>query len=461
MAQILVVDDDDTICSAFKAFLEDEGHEVLIAGNARDALDLVKKERPGMIFMDVRMPGMNGIDALERIRGIDPQLPVIIMTAYGTSQTSIDAVRLGAFEYLTKPLDLDDVRKLIKKVLKSGDLGVDVKADSRGSSETAQPVSLVGSSVAMREAYRMIGLLAANDVPALITGEVGVGKEVVARTIHANSRRKDRPFIAFDCSAFEEDSLEDALFGSGRGRESPRLQGNAFSRASRGTLFLTQIEALPLSMQARLSRLLHPQIPNEAGLTCRILAAAPDDPRMLVAEGTFSYELYEQLSVIQIHLPPLRMRKEDIPELVAHFLELFSKELGKVIDGVEEAALQRMMDYRWPGNVGQLGTTIKRACVLARGRVLTSDDIASSLSGPLPRPPGAFASSLELAVQQALQRYRTAETGESAFHLIVGEVEKVLVREALTSVGGNQVRAAELLGVNRTTLRKKIELYDL
>lgn len=464
MARILIVDDDESICSAFKQFLERKGHVPIIVSNASDALENIEQAPPDLVFLDIRMPGTDGLEALERIRQVNPDVSVVIMTAYGTSQTSIESMRLGAYEYLTKPLDLDVVRVLIDKALEAKKLSREVEPEADDQWAERPLVFLAGKSPAMQEAYKLIGLVAAKDLPVLIGGERGVGKESVARTIHANSRRKARPFVAVHCREVTGEHLEAEIFGreaaaGGGGPSQGRLEA-----AAGGSLFLDDVDTLPLPLQSKILRYLSDGSFERSGgfapirSDARVLAATEKDLEADVRTGVFSEALFNRLTVVSIHLPPLRERGEDIPELAAHFLRRCSAEFHKAIKGIDDRAMKRLLDYSWPGNVAQLENVIKRASVLTRSAVITPDHVTESLEAPFPLRKDTERS-LELAALEALRQRLSdpeAKAAGSAFRDIVGRVEQALVREALTITAGNQLKAAELLGLNRATLRKRL-----
>lgn len=440
MADILVVDDDQSIATAFEHFLRFEGHECRLASNAEDAVRLIAERQPTLIMMDIRMPGVDGLQALRDIRSRFPGVYVVMMTGYGTSQTSIDAIREGAYDYLTKPLDLDEIREVIRKALATQQPG-DVR--SAPAADAGPQPALVGETAAMRDVYKVIGRLAALDVPALVVGEHGTGKQLVVATIHDNSPRRDRPFVSIDCTAVPEASLEAELF-----------------EHATGTVQLAGVEALPLSLQARLARALGDGARGAAGrLQARVIASTDQDLPALVASGTFSRELYHALAVITLHLPALRDRREDIPLLVRHLVQRFNADLNRAIKGVDDTVARMLQEHHWPGNVGELESVIKRACILARGDVITTDEIGQSLAGqPMPARQ-EVESALERAVRTALQERlvdSSSTEASSVFHDIIDLVETTLVKEALTITNGNQLKAAGVLGVNRATLRKKM-----
>jgi DNA-binding NtrC family response regulator len=442
MADILVVDDDQSVATAFERFLRHEGHTCLLASNAEDALRMVGERRPALAFMDVRMPGVDGLQALATLRSRYPDVYVVIMTAHGTSQTSIDAMRAGAFEYVTKPLDLDELRSVIGHALSA----------KAGAVETAAvqhpPAALVGDSPAMQEVYKLIGVLAANDVPALIVGERGTGKELVVATIHDNSARRDQPFVTIDCATLPPDDVDAEI-----------------TRLEAGSAHLAAVHALPRAAQVRLMRMLRDDTGRGTARgpgRIRVLASTDHELAAAVDDGTFSLELYELLKVITVRLKPLRERREDIPPLVRHFVQRFNDELSRTFTGVDDATMRRLSDYSWPGNAAELESVLKRACIVARGDLITLTDLGDSLSGGRVLGRQGAESALARATRTALQERLVEQTGDAAptslYHDIVSVVETALVDEALTITNGNQVKASDLLGVNRATLRKKADL---
>jgi len=441
MAEILIVDDDQSVATAFERFLKHEGHDCTLTSNAEDALRLIDERNPDLVMMDIRMPGTDGLQALQQMRSAHPDLFVVMMTAYGTSQTSIDAIRGGAFEYLTKPLDLNQLRAVIDRALTARRSRDQAEALP---DEPVAPVALVGETSELQEAYKLIGRLATLDVPALIVGERGTGRELVAVTIHENSSRRDRPFVNIDCAMLGADLIEAELFA-------PAL----------GTVHLGSVHALPKPLQVRLVRELadgYGRSMTPRTLSARVIASTDRDLSEAMAQDVFSRELYEALAVITIRMPPLRQRRDDIPLLVRHFVQRFNQALDRRISGVDDQVMKRLQEHQWPGNVAELESVLKRAFIVSRGDFITVDDIGERISDS--RFPGRheLESALTRAVRVALQeRIAEQESGaaSSAFHDIVGLVETALVREALTITNGNQVKASELLGVNRATLRKK------
>lgn len=443
MADILIVDDEPSVADAFTRFLSFEGHVTRVAGSGEDALTQVEQAKPDLVVMDVRMPGMGGLETLAAMRSRYPDLYVIIMTAFGTSQTSIDAIRAGAFDYLTKPLDLDELRRVIDKALSSQRVRQTL-TPAGGAAES--PATLIGESAQMLDVYKLIGRLASNDVPALVRGEHGTGKDLVVATVHENSARHDQPLIEVDCSVQSGEAIADAMFN-----------------ATDGTMHLREVEHMPMAVQARLARAFasHGGRNAERPLPARVIASTSTDLAEAVRAGTFSAELHDFLSVITLTLPPLRERRRDIALLARAFARRFGDELGRPMAGIEDEAIDALSEYGWPGNVAELEHAIKRACVVASGDVITRNDVVDSLAARRPSATGVTGDTLEDVVRLALQdRIALTHQSGSAFHDIVTRVEEVLAREALQITRGNQVKASELLGLNRATLRKKAGLTD-
>ena len=462
MANVLIVDDDQDMCTALRAFLEAEHHHPIIASNAQDALAKVRQDHPDLIFMDVRMPGINGLEALKQIRETDPTAYVVIMTAYGTSQTSIEAIRSGALDYIHKPFDLDDIRRLIDKALLARSLSRQADAEDASAGDRSSMVDLVGNSLRMQGIYKLIGLLASNDVPALLLGEHGVGKELAARSIHFNSSRKDRPFMTINSEGLAAEAVEMEAFGRSAVGSTPAYPGR-LERANGGTLFIDEIQHWSLTAQNKLLRYLKEKCFERTGgseavsADVRIIAASSGDPGDKIPQ-TFSGELYDALHLITMEIPPLRERKEDIPALVTHFIRRHNEQLHKNIRNIDARAIAILQDHAWPGNVAELEIVTKRACIFSRGDVITVGDVEDAFQSGASPASERLQNALEASAREALNLRVIAErpADSSVFYEIVGRVETVLVREALRITDGNQVRAAEILGLNRATLRKKM-----
>jgi len=469
MSRILIADDERTICEAFSRMIEMEGHEALIASNGKHALDIIRQQHPDAVFMDVRMPGMDGLQALSVLHEENIRIPVVIMTAYGTMETAIEAVRKGAFDYLGKPVELARARQLLKQMLA---LSASEDAHSVESEHSPPSTSgtLVGQSAPMQELFKLMGLLTTNDMTALITGESGVGKELVARGIHHHGMNSSEPFVAINCAAIPEHLLESELFGHEKGAYTgahDRRIGR-FESAGKGTLFLDEIGELSFLLQSKLLRVLQERSFERIGgstlipLQARLIAATNRNLELDVVEKRFREDLYHRLNVITLCVPPLRQRMEDIELLARHFLEQTSQELNKPLRGIETAAIQRLLSYSWPGNVRELEHVIKRSALLARSDTLTIHDLAMPAPARDETPPPARESlaHLRMALREALHEaidQAGAHNNESGiFQKLVSFAETELIAEALRISNSNQVSAARQLGLHRTTLRSKM-----
>ena len=470
MSRILIADDEHAICEAFARMLRLDGHEALIAANGREALRLVDECRPDAAFIDVRMPGMDGLACLAEIRKRHPELPVVVMTAYGTMETALSAMRQGAFDYLGKPLELKRIRELLGRALHRPEPAAGCAEPDTGAGEEGR---LIGRSAPMQELFKLMVLVTENDLTVLILGESGSGKELVARGIHGHGPRRELPFVALNCAAIPENLIESELFGHEKGAFSGAHERRVgrIEAAAGGTLFLDEIAELPPHLQGKLLRVLQERSFERVGsnrslpMTARIIAATNRDLAGAVADGWFREDLYHRLNLVTLRVPPLRKRSEDIPILAAHFLRQAARQLNRELDGIESAAIQRLRAYDWPGNVRELEHLIKRSALVARGPTLTVHDLDLPMVEPEQgSEPGQDdgESGLARAARSAL--HGLLETaGEGAppsdlYHRLVGLVERELVAEALRITGDNQVAASRLLSLHRTTLRKKIEM---
>jgi DNA-binding NtrC family response regulator len=473
MSKVLIADDERTICEAFSRMIEMEGHQPIIASNGEHALKIIREDSPDAVFMDVRMPGMGGLEALARIHEENIKIPVVIMTAFGTMETAMEAVRKGAFDYLGKPIELTKARQLLKQMLAIADIDNPQPETHTEISSTSSQI-LVGQSAPMQELFKLMGLLTTNDMTALITGESGVGKELVARGIHQHGKNSQEPFVAVNCAAIPENLLETELFGHEKGAftgaEDRRI--GRFESAGNGTLFLDEIGELSLSLQSKLLRVLQERRFERIGssthltLHARLIAATNRNLETEVAEKRFREDLYHRLNVITLCVPPLRQRKEDIELLAHHFIKQAARELNKPLRGVEPAVIRKLIAYPWPGNVRELEHVIKRSALMSRTDTLTIHDLAMPDSeqnfAPV-KTQGNALTHLGSAVRQALheaidQNDEDSENG--IFHRLVSYVEKEIIEEALRTSGNNQVSAAKKLGLHRTTLRNKMPKSD-
>jgi DNA-binding NtrC family response regulator len=363
VARILVADDEHGICAAFAEFLQREGHEPVLASTGEEALQMVEAQSPAMVFLDVQMPGLTGLEVLARLKDTHPELPVVVMTAYGTMDTALQAVQQGAFDYIGKPVELAQVRKLLQRGLHKSQASA---PESTGEEVREEAQTLVGQSAAMQEIFKLISLLTNNDMTVLVMGETGVGKEVVARAIHLHSTRRARPFISVNCAAIVENLAESELFGHEKGSFT-----GADVEGARPDLFHSLVGVV--------ERVLVEEALNLSGdnqvAAARVIAASNRDLLDLVEKGEFREDLYHRLNLVALRIPPLRQRQSDIPLLAEHFLRQIQVELNKTINGIEPGALQRLQSYSWPGNVREMEHCLKRAALMAPGTTLTEHDL--------------------------------------------------------------------------------------
>ncbi len=463
MSRVLVADDERGICDAFAAFLIADGHTPVICANGKEAVQAVREQVPDVAFLDVQMPGGGGLDALSEIRAIAPDLPVMVMTAYGSLETAKQAIELGAFDYLGKPLELDQIRKLLERAMYKSQV-----------KPTGHPVihddmtTLLGQSAVMQELFKKMALLASNDLAILVTGKSGVGKELVAKAVHDLGSNRDEPFIAVNCAAIPETLLEAELFGNEAGAftDAKNKRIGRFEAAGNGTLFLDEVSELPYHVQSKLLRVLQEHTFERLGnvksikFTARLIAASNRDLDHEVLEGRFRDDLYHRLNLASLRVPNLRDREDDIELLVGHFLRQSNKEMNKEISGVEPDVLERLGNYDWPGNVRELEHAIKRAVLAARGATITLHDLdlndaATASSGS----DGLLDSLGEQAAQIVADPEQFGGSGHLYQHLM-DVAGQAMIRAALSVTDGNQVAAARLLGINRSTLRKKLSDPD-
>jgi two-component system nitrogen regulation response regulator GlnG len=467
MSKLLVVDDEPNVLYSIEKTFRSDSLEVIGAQTGSQAIELAKDRRPDAAILDVRLSDMSGLDVFDRIREIDPRLPVIVVTAYGATETAIEAMKRGAYEYLLKPIDLPLLRELVQRALELSRFR-HVPAVFDENKEGLDAERIVGRSPAMQEVYKAIGRVAPIEVTVLISGESGTGKELVARALWQHSGRADKTFLAINCAAIPETLLESELFGHEKGAftGADRRRIGRFEQANGGTLLLDEVADMSAGTQAKLLRVLQEQSFERVGgeetirTDVRLLAATNKDLDKEVAARRFRNDLLFRLNVFSIHLPPLRERREDIPLLTDHFVRLLSRTLGRGVHGIAPEVSERLAGYDWPGNVRQLQSVLKYAIIRASGDVLTLDALPEGLlqAGLAPQRVGAPVTMPEVAA-------RTAEllrAGESDIYRQLGlEVDKTVLDVVLRHVKGNQVQASELLGISRTTLRAKLRALGM
>jgi two-component system response regulator AtoC len=451
---LLVADDDASIRSLLKQLLSDEGFNVLEASTGIEVVDKVKESSPDLVIMDVRMPELDGIEALSRIKASNPKTSVLIMTAFGSSNAAIRAMELGAFDYITKPFELDRITHTVKRVLEYQDLVAEVGVLRDEISSLVQTERIVGNSPAMQEVYKTIGKVAKADATVLITGESGTGKELVAEALHYNSNRRSGPLVKVSCAALPETLLEAELFGHEKGSFTGAMtqRRGRFEMADKGTIFLDEIGEMSLATQTKLLRVLQERKIERIGSNLpiktdiRIIVATNKDLQKQVEQNKFRDDLYYRLNVININMPPLRERKEDIPSLVEHFLAKHRYSATAQPAAISEEALRRLMEYDWPGNVRELENVVERAVVLSRGQIITSREL------PFGEHEGA----------EGEEEGADEVPGDrSFFKKSVAQFEKDLIMKALRDAAGNRSKAAEMLGIYRRLLYAKIKEYGL
>jgi two-component system nitrogen regulation response regulator GlnG len=458
---ILVADDEESIRWVLEQACVQHGHTVVAVASGTEALGALRSRPFDVALIDIKMPDLSGLDVLSRARADGVDTLFIIMTAQNTMVNAIEATKRGAYDYLTKPFDLEQVAHLVARAMELRRLTRDLER-LRGELEQRHEL-VIGRTPAMQEVYKVIGRVAGTDATVLIQGETGTGKELVAKTIHYHSARRG-PFVALNCSAIPNELLESELFGYERGAFTGALERRIgkFETAAGGTLFLDEIGDLPLALQAKLLRVLQEREFTRVGgrepirADVRIIAASNQDLEEAVRTARFREDLFFRLNVVAIAVPPLRERRGDIPELIEFFIDKVNRDLGTTIVGVSNEARELLMRHTWPGNVRELENALLRAAVLARGRTLIPEDFA--LAGQ-PRQRPADILPLEDAVRRRLAELLQTDASAAAGELyatLIAAVERPLIELVLERAGGNQVRAAELLGINRNTLRKKI-----
>jgi two-component system, NtrC family, response regulator PilR len=453
-ARVLVVDDERSMRELLSIVLRREGYDVTIAENGRVAVEQLERSRFDLLISDIKMPDMSGVDVLRAAKRIDSDILGIMITAFASADTAIEAMRLGAHDYLSKPFDVDELKIIVRNALERRQLRQENLLLKRALQSSHQFSSIVGRSETMLAVFKLIETVAPTNSTILVTGESGTGKELVARAIHFNSLRRDRPFVAVNCGALPEQLLESELFGHMRGSftgASANKKG-LVEVADRGTIFLDELGEMSPMMQVKLLRVLQERRFRRVGGTeeveanIRVIAATNQDLAKMVADGRFREDLYYRVNVIQVQLPPLRDRQEDIPLLAGHFLEKFREQMGKNVASISQEAMGYLDRYDWPGNIRELENVIERAVALESSAAILPDSLPPQLRG-LPSKNGQTASQLPAA----------------GFDLEahVENMERDYIAQALKRAGGKQSKAAELLGMSFRSFRYYVKKYNL
>jgi two-component system nitrogen regulation response regulator GlnG len=462
MPTLLVIDDEPSVQYAFRRVFGDECVTVLAAHTAAEGRARAAADRPDVIVLDIQLPDGSGLDLFRELHADDPKRPVVFITAHGTTETAIEAMKGGAFDYLVKPLDLDRLSALLGRAFDAARLMQTPAVLPQDEREDR----IVGRSPVMQEMCKAIGRVAPQDVNVLILGESGTGKELVARALYQHSHRADKPFLAINCAAIPENLLESELFGHEKGAftGADRKRIGKFEQADEGTLFLDEVGDMAPPLQAKILRVLQDQRFERLGgsetvrTRVRVLAATNHDLAKLVEEGRFRKDLYYRLNVVTIAVPPLRERPGDVAELAHYFLFRFDRELGLDLRGFDPAALALLEAYSWPGNVRELQSAIKQALLSASGHLILPEFLPDAVRQvrPAEAPVNPVAGDLERLIDGLLAR------GETDLHArVVGAVERTLFNRVLRHTHGHQAQASDLLGINRTTLRHKLRALGL
>ncbi len=461
MPKLLIVDDEPNVLYSLQTGLESDDLIVVTAKTAKQGLAKVAAERPDAVLVDVRLPDMSGLELFGLIKEADPQLPVIVATAFAETDTAIEAMKRGAFEYLLKPVDLHFLREVVSKAVELRRMRATVASFDPGA-DPAKADQIVGQSAAMQEVYKAIGRFAPQDVTVLILGESGTGKELVARALFQHSQRAAKPFLAINCAAIPENLLESELFGHEKGAftGADRLRVGKFEQANGGTLFLDEVGDMAPGTQAKVLRVLQDQQFERVGgrepvsVDVRLIAATNRKLEEMVTEGKFREDLLYRLNGVTITLPPLRERQDDIPPLVNHFIKLANTKLSKHVQTTTPEAMRVLTSHPWPGNVRELQNAVRYAVIRAVSEVLTVDCLPSTVAGtsavPTPTDGGKLTDIRERV------RALLAAGEADVYRQIIHEVDREVLLETLKHVQGNQVQASELLGISRTTLRSKL-----
>ena len=456
MERILIIDDDKDLRFNLSSILKDEGYDVLAVEDGREAIKAAQRNCPNLALLDIRLPGVDGMKILEKLKGIDKDLIIIMLTADTEVKDAVKAMKLGAFDYVTKPFDNEELTLIIKKALHTQYLSREVDILRKRLSDRLAIEGVMGESPRIKQVLKQVEIIAPTNMTVILQGESGTGKEVIAKMLHEKSLRKDKPFIAIDCGAIPETLVESELFGYEKGAftgAAERKEGK-FEQSNGGTLFFDEITNLPNSIQMKLLRAVqerkfqHLGGKKDISVDVRIIVAANISLPEAVRMGEFRDDLFHRLNEFYICLPPLRERKEDMPFLTKCFLDEANRELGKKTEGLSGEAMRFLLDYHWPGNVRELKNVIKKAVLLADSNYITPAHLSLN-NGNLPTQPHLHLDSKEGVSIREMKKRATKE------------IEEKMIKEALTKAGGNKTKAAKILKIDRMTLYSKIKEFQI
>ncbi len=466
MYTILVIDDDDQLRISFSKLLKEENYAVISAASGEAGIDIVEQNPLDLVILDMRLPGINGMETFKRIRKIDSKLPVIIVTAFGTTEIAIEATKMGAYDYVLKPFDVPEMLNLIKQAIEAGYfMRSPVKVDASPDKQSGD--AIIGQNRLMQNVYKSIGRVSQTDASVLILGESGTGKELVARAIYQHGIRSDKAFLIINCVAIPENLLESELFGYEKGAFTGASQRHIgkIEQANGGTVFLDEIGDMPLNIQAKILRLLQEKNIERLGgeevipVDVRIIAATNKNLEQAIEEEKFREDLYFRLKVVTLELPPLRDRRDDINSLISYHMVKFSNELKIDNPGIQKEALNRLNQYDWPGNVRELSNLIQKVLIFNRGAPISTADLEQVINK---KEKKKFIQEIELSDIQAWVRQLLSNKAETYnFDDFIDIVSSIVVAEALKITNGNRSQAAKLLSVSRPTLHAKIDKYNI
>ena len=469
LERILVADDEESIRWVLSKALSKKGFKVDLASDGHEALEKFRLNRYDLAILDIKMPGISGLDLLSRLQEKGTQTLIVIMTAESSMKNAVEAMKRGAYDYITKPFDLDTIDAILVKAAKAADISVEInRLKDELKDQYHLDRAIIGQSKPMQEVYKVLGKVAPSDVTVLITGESGTGKELVARAIHFNSPRLGKPFLAINCAAIPRELLESELFGFEKGAFTGATERKIgkFEQANGGTLFLDEIGDMPLDLQAKLLRVLQEKEITRTGGTStlpidvRIVAATNQNLTDKVRSKEFREDLFYRLNVVPIALPPLRERRDDIPLLVDFFIQSAREKLGTSALGCTDEALRHLSQFSWPGNIRELENTIQRAALLSPNQLLTSEDFPSSQEPAQDGNDCSLETLITNKLRSAIGQMDVQELN-NLYDMVLHQMERPLIRIILDKTRGNQVRTAEILGINRNTLRKKIQTLGI